>query len=183
MMRRAAWVFLLGIALASTAPLVVAAEDQTAYFLGEVRISAPNGQVVGNSLSLVKRTLKPVENRIIEVVASIDLSKPAKEFTTVFEVDGSRFVMKDAEGTFTGSGELTGTAWQWTGWKYEVEFTGGPARGRLKGEDVLGAGGLTAKKWFMSPDGVVRAQFAEELSPVSRAVYDILHTKLMPAPK
>lgn len=35
----------------------------------------------------------------------------------------------------------------------------------------------------MLPDGVARAQFAEELNPISKAVYDILRAKVMPAPK
>lgn len=164
---------------AASVSSVYAADERVAYYLGEVRMSTPAGRLVASTLSLVRRTATPDENKIVEVVASVDPSKPTKEFTTVFEVQGSRFVMKDAEGTFTGAGELKGEPWEWTGWRYEVEFTGA-TQGKLKGEDVLNADGLTARKSFMTPDGVVRAQFIEELKPISKSAYDILHARLLP---
>jgi hypothetical protein len=169
---------ILAVPLAILARTVGAAQEQVAYFLGEVTLTTPAGQLLGNSLSLIKRILMPAEGKIVEIVASIDPAKPTREFTTIFELTGSRFVMKDAEGTFTGEGDLTGVAWEWTGWKYEVEFTGA-RRGRLKGEDVLGPGGLTVKKSFATPDGVVRMLFAEDLKPVSKGTYDILRAKVL----
>jgi hypothetical protein len=153
--------------LAILARTVAAAQEQVAYFLGEVRTTSPVGQPFGNSPSLVKCTLMPDEGKIVEIVANIDPAKPTRQFTMVFELTGSRFVMKDAEGTFTGEGDLTGVAWDWTGWKYEVEFTGA-RKGRMKGGDALGADGLTVKKSFAIPDGVVRMLFAEVLKPVSK---------------
>ena len=160
----------------------LAGQVQVAYFLGEVRMSSPSGQAIGNSLSLVKRTLNPDESRIIELVVSIDPGKPTKEFTTIFEVQGARFVMKDTEGTFTGEGGLIGKAWEWSGWNYEVEFTGA-RKGRLKGEDFLGPEGLTVKKSFATADGVVRMLFIEDLKPISKATYDILRAKVLPEQK
>ena len=61
-MRHAAPVFLLGIALAAAAPLVAAAEEQTTYFLGDVRISAPNGQLVG------AEELNPVSKAVYDIL-------------------------------------------------------------------------------------------------------------------
>ncbi|MEP7083461.1 MAG: hypothetical protein ABI854_01895 [Betaproteobacteria bacterium] len=170
---------LVAVSFVAAASRVYAADERVTYFLGEVRMSTPAGRLVATTLSLVRRALTPDENRMVEVVASIDSTKPTKEFTTVFEVQGSRFVMKDAEGAFTGAGELKGAPWEWTGWSYEVEFTGATP-GKLKGDDVLNGDGLTARKSFMTPDGVVRAQFVEELKPISKAAYDILHSRLLP---
>src|SRR6185436_169889 len=58
--------------------------EQTAYFLGEVKTVAPSGQPLSTSLSLVRRVLRPAENRIVEIVATIDSGKPVREFTTTF---------------------------------------------------------------------------------------------------
>jgi hypothetical protein len=61
-------------------------------------MTTPAGQQIGTSLSLVRRTLKPADNRIVEVVATIEAGKPAREFTTIFEVTGSKFAIRDDEG-------------------------------------------------------------------------------------
>lgn len=169
---------LFGLPLAVFAQHVQSAPEQVTYFLGEVRMSSPSGQPMGSSLSLVKRTLSPDENKIVELVVSIDPAKLTREFTTIFEVQGTKFVMKDGEGTFAGEGELSGKAWEWNGWKYEVDFTG-PRKGRLRGEDILGPDGIQVKKSFATPDGVVRVQFNEDLKPISKVTYEILRAKVL----
>lgn len=181
----ALWCGLLaGSALAQNAPppALAAAAGSTSYYLGEVRMSSPSGQPMGASVSLVQRTLLPAENRVIELVASIDPVRPVREYTTVFDVSGSRFTMKDEEGTFAGEGEFSGPPWEWTGWKYAATMMG-QAKGRLQGEDVVSATGLSVKKAFSGADGTVRMQFAEELRPVSKTVYDVLHARLVPGKK
>lgn len=150
----------------------------TTYYLGEVRMSLPSGQPAGTSVSLVKRTLLPADNRVVEVVATIDAAKPVREYTTVFDVTGARFRMKDEEGTFTGEGEFSGSPWEWTGWKYDVVMSG--QKGRLQGDDVITPAGLSVRKSFSTTDGVVRMLFAEDLKPVSKAVYEVLRLRLLP---
>lgn len=156
----------------------LASAELTEYYLGEVKTLSPAGQPMATSLSLARRTLKPAENRIVEVVATIEAGKPAREYTTVFQVDGTRFALKDDEGTFAGTGELSGEPWRWTGWRYEVDFTGA-RKGTMKGEDVLAAGGISVRKSFATPDGTVRVRFTEELKPISAAAYQILRAKLV----
>src|SRR5690242_3210919 len=72
-------------------------QEQTIYLLGEVKMSSPSGQPFGSSISLVKRSLKPAENKIVEVVLSLDSKQPPREYTTVFEVKGAKFTVKDEE--------------------------------------------------------------------------------------
>src|SRR5215831_14416976 len=115
---------------AQTAP---AAQEKVTYYLGEVKMSSPTGQPFGSSLSLAKRTLKPAENKIVELVASIDPKQPTREYTTIFDVNGSKFTVKDEEGTFAGEGEFIGGAWEWTGCKFVVTLTG-QRKGVLKAE-------------------------------------------------
>jgi len=153
--------------------------EQSSCFLGEVKTLSPSGQLLSTSLSLVRRVLRPAENRIVEIVETIEPGKPVRELTTTFTVDGSAFTMRDDDATFTGSGRLVGEAWAWTGWSYDVEMTG-PRKGRVRGEDALDARGLTARKSFATPDGTVRVLFEETLQPVGKATYDILRAKLLP---
>src|SRR5215472_1031222 len=101
-----ALLFLLWMAAASFAQ--TAPPEQIAYYLGEVKMSSASGQPFGSSITLAKRTLKPAENKIVELVLSLDSKQPAREFTTVFNVTGSKFTVKDEEGTFAGEGEFLG---------------------------------------------------------------------------
>ena len=153
--------------------------EKVSYFLGEVKMSSPTGQAYGSSISLVKRTLKPSENKIVELVASIDPKDPTKEYTTVFDIKAAKFTVKDDEGTFAGDGELIGKAWEWTGWKYSVNLLG-QRKGILNAEDSLVNGVLTVTKSYANPDGRVLVVFAETLNPISREMYDLLHAKLLP---
>jgi hypothetical protein len=164
------------IVSAQSVPIV---QEKVTYLLGEVKMSSPMGQPYGSSVSLVKRTLKPAENKIIELVASVDAKEPTKEYTTIFEVKGSKFTVKDEEGTFAGEGELIGQPWYWTGWKYSVNLLG-QRKGQLKAEDTFANNNLTVKKSFSGPDGQVRVIFVEELKPISREMYELLHAGLLP---
>jgi hypothetical protein len=160
---------------AQTAP---APPEQVTYFLGEVKVSSPTGQPFGSSVSLIKRTLTPAENKIVELVLSIDAKNPPAEYTTVFGVKDGKFTIKDEEKTMEGEGEFTGKPWNWTGWKYQVNMLGA-RKGVLKGDDTLTDTGLMVKKSFYTPDGQLRVNFTEDLKPVSKEMYDVLHAKLM----
>ena len=168
---------LLAAMTAAVSAQTTVAQEQTTYLLGEVKMSSPQGQPYGSSISLVKRTLKPAENKIVEQVLSLD-AKSAQEYTTVFVVKDAKFTVRDDEKTFEGDGELTGKAWSWTGWKYTVNLIG-ERKGKLIAEDVLTETGLTVKKSFYSPDGVLRVIFSEDLKPISKEMYELLHAKLL----
>ena len=170
---------LIGLAFNSYAQSNTASEEKVTYFLGEVKMSSPTGQAYGSGISLVKRTLAPAENKITELVLSVDSRRPTQEHMTVFDVKGSKFTVKEEGGGFAGEGELTGKAWEWTGWKYTVNLTG-ESKGVLKGEDSLTVGGVTTKKTLFSLDGQTRVMFAEDLKPISREMYELLHAKLLP---
>jgi hypothetical protein len=172
-------ILMLTLAAGVYAQTTPAAQEQIMYLLGEVKMSSPQGQSYGSSISLVKRTLKPAENKIVEQVLSVDARQAAQEYTTVFVVKDGKFTVKDDEKTFEGEGELTGKAWNWTGWKYTVNMLG-ERKGKVIAEDVLTESGLTVKKSFYSPDGALRVVFSEELKPVSKEMYEILRAKLLP---
>jgi len=153
-------------------------EEQITYFLGESKMTSPTGQPYGSTLSLIKRTVKPEENKIIEQVISINQREPTKEYIAIFDVRGSKFKMKEQGGGFTGEGELIGKAWEWTGWKSTSNLAGG--RGKLISEDTLTKDGLLVKKSFYSPDEQLRVIFSEDLNQISKEMYDILRSKVLP---
>jgi len=155
-----------------------ASEEQNTYFLGESKMTSPTGQPYGTTLSLIKRTVKPEENKIIEQVISINQREAAKEFIAIFDVRGSKFTMAEQGGGFTGEGELIGKAWEWTAWKSTSNLAGG--KGKLISEDTLTKDGVLAKKSFYSPDGQLRAIFSEDLKQISKEMYDILRSKVLP---
>lgn len=170
--------FLLLAAANAAAQTNSVSQEQTAYFLGEVKMSSPSGQSYGSSVSLVKRTLKPAKNKIAELVLSIDPKQPPQEYATVFDVKGSKFTVKDEQGTFSGEGELLGKAWEWTGWKYSVNLIG-QRKGTLKAEDTFSGEGLLVKKSFYSPDGRLQVVFSEDLKPISKEMYELLRAKIL----
>jgi hypothetical protein len=166
-----------GTISAQTTP-APAAPEQVTYLLGEVKMSGPTGQPYGSSVSLVKRTMTPAENKIVEVVLSLDAKGAAQEYTTVFAIKDAKFTVRDDEKTFDGEGEFTGKAWNWTGWKYQVNMLGA-RKGTLKAEDTLSDNGLKVTKAFYSPDGALRVNFTEDLKIISKEMYDLLHAKLL----
>lgn len=162
---------------AQTTPPPTAPPEQVTYFIGEVKMTGPTGQPYGSSVSLVKRTMTPAENKIVEVVLSIDSKGEPLEFHTVFALKDNKFTIKDDEKSFEGEGEFTGKAWNWTGWKYQVNMIGA-RKGVVKAEDVLTETGLTVKKTFYTPDGVLRVNFSEDLKVISKEMYDLLHARI-----
>jgi hypothetical protein len=164
---------LVSSAFAQTTP-----EVNTIYYLGEVKMSGPTGRPYGSSISLVKRSILPSDNKIVEIVASID-AREVKEYTTVFEIKGSDFTVKDQEGTFSGGGKLTGPAWAWTGWSYSVDMLG-ERKGKLTAQDTVTPEGLVVTKSYAGADGKVQVVFNEALKPISAQMYDLLHAKLVP---
>jgi len=160
------------------------AEDKPAveasYFLGESKMSTPDGKLVRTSLSLVKRLVNQSDSRIEEHVLSIN-EKDVKAFVVVLEVKGKKFTVTERSNSFTGEGELVGDAWKWKEWKSVTKLTGGA--GTVTSEDKLTDQGLSAKKSYAGADGKVILLFEEALKPISPKTYDILYSKLAPAEK
>jgi hypothetical protein len=164
---------LLGTTLRADDPPTVT----TQYFLGESKMLSPDGKVVRTTISLVKRVLKPSENKIEEHVLSTDEKTPAKAFVVVFAVTGNKFTLTDDSKVFSGGGELKGDAWKWTAWKSTTQLPGGAT---VVSEDKLTDHGMTATKTYSTGDGKPQYLFEEKLDNVSAKTYEILYAKLAP---
>src|SRR5262249_21119969 len=153
---------------------------ETSYYLGESKMTTPDGKLIRTSLSLVKRVVNEKESRIEEHVLSVG-EKDSKAFVVTLEVKGSKFTVSERSGSFTGDGELVGEAWKWTEWKSVTKLAGGAVT--VTSEDKLTERGLSAKKAFTGADGKVALRFEDELAPISRKTYEILYTRLAPEAK
>jgi hypothetical protein len=74
-------------------------------------VLSPDGKPLSTSEGMCRRRLFPEQNLIIEQVVSFGRDGKAREFVTVFNVDKDTFRMVEANGSFTGKGELEGNAW------------------------------------------------------------------------
>lgn len=155
------------------------AETETAYYLGESKMTTADGKPVRTSLSLVKRVVKRKDGRIEEHVLSLG-EKESKAFVVTLEVKDTKFTVSEKSGAFSGSGELVGEAWKWAEWKSVTKLAGGA--GTVTSEDKLTDRGLSARKTFTDKAGAT-LHFDEGLAPISQKTYEILYARLAPAEK
>jgi hypothetical protein len=153
---------------------------QVSYYLGESKMTMPDGKLLRTSLTLVKRVVNQKESRIEEHVLSVT-DKESRPFVTVLQVKDSKFTVSEKSKAFTGDGELVGEAWKWTGWKSVSKLANGA--GTVTSEDKLTDQGLEAKKTFAGADGKVSLHFEEKLLPISQKTYEILSARLAPVEK
>jgi hypothetical protein len=127
MFRRSAAVVLAGllspvmcsVSLAEGKPVL-----ETSYFLGESKMTTPDGKPVRTSLVLAKRVVNQAASRIEEHVLSVN-EKDSKAFVVVQEVKGKKFTLTERSGSFSGEGELVGETWKWKGWSSVTKIAGG----------------------------------------------------------
>jgi hypothetical protein len=151
------------------------------YYLGESKVMTADGKSLGNMVMLVKRELRPAESRIIETVLMVSSRRdePIKEYLTVLTVKGSRFTMREQSGAFSGSGELEGNPWEWSGWTSTSKMPGQNG-GTIVSRDKLTERGMATSKELSGPDGTVRVKFAEDYAAIDGGTYELLHAKLLP---
>lgn len=150
--------------------------DKTTYYIGESKMTSPQGIPYGSSISLIKRTILEKENKIIEDVISLDLKRPCSEFITIFDVKENNFKISDNKKTFSGDGILTGEKWNWNGWKYDVALNNNA--GFIKGEDNIINNEIIVKKEFYNKDKKVTVKFNEQFKPISKEFFEIIYKNI-----
>lgn len=155
-------------------------EVETSYYLGESKMTTPDGKLLRTSLSLVKRVVNKKESRIEEHVMTVT-ERDSRAFVAIFAVKDSKFTVTEKSESFTGEGELIGEAWKWKEWKSVTKLPGGA--GTVTSEDKLTDRGISAKKTFAGKDGKVVALFDESLAPIGQKTYEVLFARLAPTEK
>lgn len=123
-----------------------------------------------------RRTVDRANRQIVEDVARGDAGD-VKAFHVVSKVDGNAFTMAEAGGAFTGSGTLTGPAWQWTSWVSRSAQQLGGASLEVESHDELTATGRIAHKEIRR-DGAVVATAIDELTTFDCAGWDAARAAL-----
>ncbi|MDD5092624.1 MAG: hypothetical protein PHQ23_17130, partial [Candidatus Wallbacteria bacterium] len=136
------------------------------------------GTMTGACEAYVKRTLDKRNGLIVEHVINLETGKEPQEYIVDMKVSGNRFSLVARNGSFSGSGLLTGEPWNWNSWTSETLLQGGS---KVVSEDGLKDGNLEVRKQFISPDGKPRVLFVESYRPLSAEQFDALHEKLFPA--
>lgn len=110
---------------------------------------------------LVRRTLFPTESRIVEELFN---TQDGSSYVVEMDVDAdaNTFTLAFADGSYTGSGTLTGSAWAWTGWESTSTALDGSI---VESTDTLTAQQLTVSKLGRDTSGAPEWS-AEELFAV-----------------
>lgn len=134
--------------------------------------------------TIARRSVDPNAREIVEDVVHDDASgRGVKTFHVVMKVDGARFTMAEASGSFTGTGTLVGEPWKWTSWtsKSQIASAGasaGTSAGiEVESHDELTATGMIAHKQIRK-DGALVATTVDDLTTFDCAGWDAAKAQL-----
>lgn len=143
----------------------VAPVDTLQYFVGTSHFEPATGNAGPSAPYVVRRHLSEALGTIVEDVTTTDDAGAADTYvvTWVVAADGS-CTFSDDRATFTGTGQLTGDAWAWTGWTSTSTMNDGSVT--IAGTDTLTATSLHAEHAVTGSDGTFYGTQIDEL-PVS----------------
>lgn len=126
--------------------------------------------------TVARRTVDRANNQIVEDVARGDAGD-VRAFHVVMAVTGNAFTLREAAGAFTGSGTLTGPAWQWTSWVSTTTQLAGGSTVEVESREEVTKAGLIAHK-DIKKDGKVVASTTDELTAIDCAGWDAARAAL-----
>ena len=147
------------------------------HFVGEVKLSSPDGKPLGSQVILLEKTHDPDKSTITEraIVVSPDGKVDDQIAILTVKEDGS-FTLVDQAKTVEGTGKLFGPAWKWTYFKGTFKHISGVVIDdeNFMTDDSVGA----ARKKISGPDGKVIMYMEMSLKGISPATFEILATGL-----
>ena len=148
------------------------------WYFGKSQTFDSKGVLLGTSEAMCRRRLFPSQGVIIEQVVSFGRDGRPTEFVTVFNVSGKVFKMVEANGSFTGHGELDGDEWNWSHWHSSSILESGSS---VDSDDKKNGDGFVAKKEIRSPGGgALLYRIVETYQRVSETAYMERYKKLFP---
>jgi hypothetical protein len=142
-----------------------ALEDTVEYYFGSSTAAGISEDWSFTTTYLVRRSLFPTESRIAEELFNT-------EYGTVFSVDldvdvtTNTFTLTFDDGSYTGSGTLTGSPWAWTEWASLSTATDGST---VEPTDTLTAQYLTVSKLGRDPSGEPEWSAGESFAVIGEA--------------
>ena len=154
----------------------------TSYYYGSVEFFSPDGKTpFGKTVSLIKREINPLENKIVEAVIQPprNQSDKSKEFiATMTRVsDTNEFLGTDPEHSFTGTQVFQGQGWSLPLWSYDIRLKDG---GRITGTGSLDSEGIKTNKLFASAAGAPTVLMKEDLRAITSSEYAKRRQELLP---
>jgi hypothetical protein len=156
----------------------VGAPPERFHYLGEVKLSTPNGQPIGSQVILLEKTYERDNSAIVESAVVVDAKGKAEERTMRLKVkDDNTFTLTDELNTVEGSGTLFGPAWRWTYFKGTWKSTAGVT---IEDENFMADdSSITARKKVSSPDGKVLMYMEMTLNRITYKTFEILKVALL----
>lgn len=154
-----------------------AAEPETTYFVGEVKLSDPSGKPLGSQAMLASRTHDRDKNLMIERAIVVQADGTVNDYPINMTVNGDKFTIDDPNKAVEGSGTLFGPAWRWTYFKATYKAKNGAV---IDDENFMAAPDVgTARKKISTPDGKVVMFMDMSLKATTRETFDILAAALL----
>jgi hypothetical protein len=165
-------------ALSTLLPLgVSAAAPEKFYFVGEAKLSGPDGKAMGSNVILLEKIHDADRSTISERAVVVKPGSKAEEQTMVLTVKGdSTFTLADTGGTVKGAGTLFGPAWKWTYFKGTFRHASGVV---IEDENFMADESvITARKKIRGPDGKVLMFMDMSLKSTTPRAFEILTAAL-----
>ena len=167
------------LAVATLFPLrTTAAPLEKLFYVGEVKLSAPNGKAMGSQVILLEKIHHRDKSTITERAIVVKPDGKAEEQTMVLTVkDDNTFTIADAAKTVEGTGTLFGPAWKWTYFKGTFKHKSGVI---IEDENFMSDdSAATARKKVSRPDGKVILYMDMTLKSITPKTFDILAAGLL----
>ena len=147
------------------------------YYVGEMKLSSPEGKPMGSQAFLIEKTHDPNHNLIIERAVVASAGGKVEDFVMDMKVDGSSFALSDRKGVAKGTGELFGPAWHWTYFKADYQISNGV---RVEDENFMADSSVgTARKKVFTPDGKLLMVMEGSFKSITPQTFQLLSSALL----
>ena len=150
-------------------------DDSIEYYFGDSTAAGVVDDWVMTTTYLVRRSLFPQESRFTEEL--INIADGTTHFVTM-DVDAAAGTLTLAfeDGSYTGTGTLTGDPWEWTGW--QTTSTAQEDGSTVESTDTLSADELVVDKLGKDPSGADEWTAHEVFAVVAAAEWQQLRSQV-----
>jgi hypothetical protein len=141
-------------------------EDRVELYFGSATATGIGADWSSTTPFLLRRSLFPSESRIVEELFNVE-NGTLVELELEVDVAANTFSLHFADGTYTGTGTLTGNAWEWNGWtSLSTHVVDGST---VESTDTLTAQYLTVSKLGRDASGVPQWSAGESFAVIHEA--------------
>ena len=171
------WLMVLVVGCLGVASAVAADPPEALYYLGEAKLSGPDGRSFGSQVILLAKTHDRTKSEITERAILVKPDGKVEDRTVRMAVKGDAVEVSDDAKTVTGAGKLSGPAWKWTYFKGTFKTEKGV---QVEDENFMADPSvLTAWKTVTGADGKVLVRMDMTLKTVTPATFEVLAAGLL----